>query len=166
MNFILLDIDGVLTTNAYSQRCRHEHRQSDLLGRDWLNPDCVSALRRIIDATGAKVVIYTSRKGHGIEELRQCWEINQLPGEITFATHDSTTASKKDAILDWIRVHPNDKYVILSSESLDLNRLVMCTSEIGLTRKETNMAINMMKLPIIQTSEKLKKIMSRILDSD
>lgn len=163
MNFILLDIDGVLTTNAYSQRCRDENRQSDLLGRDWLNPDCVSALRRIIDATGAKVVIYTSRKGHGIEELRQWWEINRLPGKLDEATW---TPSKIDAIDEWIRCHPNDNYVIISHENLGVDRLVICDPLSGLTMHDSSIAINLMNIPVIKISNKLKRIMGRILSGE
>ena len=165
MTYILLEIDGVLTTNAYSQRCRQEHRQPNLFGLDWFAPTCVDALRRIIDATGAKVVISSSCRDVGLEGLRKVWESNHMPGELSGAISERGLI-KAEAIQEWIRIHSDDRFVILDVDDLRLPRQVIIEPENGLTLSDASKAINLLNIPIFQTSDRLKRIMGRLLSED
>ena len=165
MNFILLDVDDVLSTNAYSQRCRHEHREPNLFGLDWFAPTCVDTLRRIIEATGAKVVIFSSLRDVGLDGFRKVWESNHMPGEL-YGTISEMGLMTVDAIQEWIRIHPDDRFVILDVEDLGLPRQVISEPAYGLTLSDASKAINLMNIPIFQTSKRLKTIMGRILADD
>ena len=165
MTYILLEIDGVLTTNAYSQRCRQEHRQPNLFGLDWFVPTCVDALRQIIDATAAKVVISSSWRDVGLDKLRAVWESNHMPGEV-FGIIPEGGLTKVEALREWIRIHQDDRFVILDGDDFERPRQVIIESENGLTLSDASKAINLLNIPFFQTSDRLKRIMGRLLSDD
>ena len=57
MKYILLDFDGVLTSAAYSRQCLDEHRPENMFGLDWFDLGCQQALKAIVDATDAGIVL-------------------------------------------------------------------------------------------------------------
>lgn len=38
MNYVLLDFDGVLTSDSFTRLCVLEHRPKNLFGLDWFDP--------------------------------------------------------------------------------------------------------------------------------
>lgn len=75
-----MDIDGVLNTQEWHSRMTKE-TPKDEFGYAF-DPVAVSNIARIIDETGAVIVISSSWKFYGVVKLRQMWKIRNLPGTI------------------------------------------------------------------------------------
>jgi hypothetical protein len=120
MKVIFLDFDGVL--NLIPQ------------GHDYyggiFHPEFVKNLERIIDETGAKLVISSSWRHGGLERMKMMWEHRSYPGEIIgitpdlrWRTHpDKLETNEKeyvrgDEIESWLNLHPDvTNYVILDDD--------------------------------------------------
>jgi len=76
MKIIFLDIDGVLCV------MRQEHDDFGQL----FHEELVDNLKRIIDETGAKIVISSSWRKSGLDVIKEMWEKRNLPGEIIDST--------------------------------------------------------------------------------
>lgn len=77
MKIIFLDIDGVLAVNFKDNR--------DDYGSGF-HPEFVTNLKRIIDETGAKIVISSSWRHSGLTSLQEMWKKRELPGEVIDVT--------------------------------------------------------------------------------
>ena len=68
---IFLDIDGVLNVIGQGHdefgQIFHKHFEDNL--------------RWVIDKTGAKIVISSSWRGSGLNEMQRMWNVRDLPGE-------------------------------------------------------------------------------------
>jgi len=77
---LFLDIDGVLNTESW-----HTHAvggtAKDQYGYTF-DPVAVGNLKRIVDATGADIVISSSWKFMGLSTLLEMWEDRGLPGRV------------------------------------------------------------------------------------
>ena len=143
MRYILLDVDGVLTSTAHTLRCRREHRPQHPSGMDWLDPSCVEALRHIVNATGASVVISSSWRELGLERLQEIFKESGVP----VVPEDTTPVwilVKRDAIAAWIAAHQQDKYVILDDADQRLGHQVKTDPETGLTMGDAEKAIRIL----------------------
>lgn len=78
MKVIFLDFDGVLNVI--------EQGHDDFGGI--FHPEFVENLGRIIDETGAKLVISSTWRHMGMERLHRMWKQRQYPGEIIGITPD------------------------------------------------------------------------------
>ena len=77
---VFLDIDGVLNTKWwYTQMDRNIPK--DKYGYAF-DPNAVSNLNKIVDETGAGIVISSSWKSFGISELEDMWQDRGLPGKL------------------------------------------------------------------------------------
>jgi len=113
MKVIFLDFDGVLNVIPQGH---------DAFGGIF-HPEFVENLSRIIDETGAKLVISSSWRHMGLERLHKMWEHRGYPGEIIGITPDlyrhidfegerkMVRGDEIQAILD--RQHEITNYVIL-----------------------------------------------------
>jgi hypothetical protein len=72
MKIIFLDFDGVLAV------C---HKTRDQFG-SLFHPEFVDNLSWIINETKAKVVISSTWRMSGFEEMKQLWEFRKMPGEL------------------------------------------------------------------------------------
>ena len=131
---IFLDFDGVLNT---------EHNQNMLLyhWKAWkdehgafFDPDAVAELKRIVDDTGADIVIESSWKCLGLEAMQQMWRDRNMPGSVIDVTPLSVSGSwllkanldemdlytywKGVEIALWIagHLHEDSRYVIIDDE--------------------------------------------------
>ena len=91
MKIIFLDIDGVLNCeNAYrSGECKYQEWIWEDGTKDHYQRFCVKSkelLNKLIDETGAKIVISSTWRSAGIEWLRQVWKIEGMMGEIIGVT--------------------------------------------------------------------------------
>ena len=88
---IFLDIDGVLNTEQQHRRFYTE--QTNPIDEYGLlfDPDAVASLTKIIDQTGADIVISSSWKFWGLSRMRQMWEDRKLPGKIIGITPDTVS---------------------------------------------------------------------------
>jgi len=87
MKLIFLDIDGVLNCeNAYrSGECKYQEWIWEDGTKDHYQRFCVKSkelLNKLIDETGAKIVISSTWRHSGIEFMRKVWELEEMHGEI------------------------------------------------------------------------------------
>ena len=86
---IFLDIDGVLNTKWwYTQMDRNTPK--DQYGYAF-DPKAVANLKRIVEETGADVVISSSWKSFGFSELEEMWKDRDLPGKLIGITPNSVS---------------------------------------------------------------------------
>lgn len=86
---LFLDIDGVLNTKFW-----YSKMDEDTPRNKWgyvFDPMSVANLKRIVDETGAEIVISSSWKCVGLHELRKMWKARKLPGRIIDITPDIMT---------------------------------------------------------------------------
>jgi hypothetical protein len=158
MKVIFLDFDGVL--NVIPQG------HDDFGGI--FHPEFVENLGRIIEETGAKLVISSSWRHMGIERLHRMWKHRQYPGEIIGITPDlrwsqdleggpkMVRGDEIQAFLHWYSEITN--YVILDDDtdmlknqrmnfvqtSTNINHPDCIDIGYGLTKECTNRAIRIL----------------------
>ena len=89
LKILFLDIDGVLNT-ALWYISKEKNASKDKWGYAF-DPMSVANLKRIVDETGAGIVISSSWKCVGLPELRKMWKARKLPGRIIDITPDIMT---------------------------------------------------------------------------
>ena len=120
IKIIFLDIDGVL--NVYS----HDH---DEFGSQFM-PQFVNNLKRVVEETGAKIVISSTWRYGGLQRMKDLWEKRNLPGEVIDITPDCNDLFNEGSFvfLDqiergheveyWLDEHPEvEKYVIFDDDN-------------------------------------------------
>ena len=116
MKIIFLDFDGVMDTAYYD----HMLSKQGLPGNDpygtVFDPNCVHNLRRIIDNTGADIVISSSWK-HFVtyKEFLEMWDARGLPGFVTDVTPiPNMRRNRGDEIDAWLNeCNVECQYVII-----------------------------------------------------
>lgn len=114
MKVIFLDFDGVMDTTRYNNYLNYmglpEHDKYGAV----FDPNCIKNLKRIIDATGADIVVSSTWKDFmTYKEILDMWEYRQLPG---FVTDTTPTCSRKrgDEIDRWLNeCNTKCEYVII-----------------------------------------------------
>lgn len=144
LKVLFLDFDGVLTSDAYTQKCVLEHRRENLFGIDWFDPECVAALRKIVDETGAVIVISSSWRELGLDKLIHLWNELDMPGEL-YGTTPEWVLTKKEAIRQWLSDNQYDTYVILDDDILGLSNQVKTNPRKGLVEEDAIRAIDLLK---------------------
>ena len=86
---IFLDIDGVLNTEQQQKRFYTEQTNSVDEYGSLFDPDAVANLSKIIDETGADIVISSSWKFWGLLKLWEMWKNRKLPGKVIDVTPDT-----------------------------------------------------------------------------
>jgi hypothetical protein len=83
MKIIFLDIDGVLNCEeAYNNGfCKYNKEINDFHYQTFY-PKSKDLLNKLIENTGAKIVISSTWKHSGIEWLKKVWELEKMAGEI------------------------------------------------------------------------------------
>ena len=150
MFHILLDIDGVLTSETHTQKCVLENRPENLYWMDWFDPECIEALRTLLKRTGADIIVSSSWREMGIERLRTVWEHNKMPGQLKEPTPE-WIPDKMQALRHWINsnttLHPFDKYIILDDDPTGLERWQIKTNpRTGLTRQDVEKKLKTLHL--------------------
>lgn len=83
---LFLDIDGVLNSERYHDYCYEKGLASDEKFGYPFDPEAVANLARIIDETGADIVISSSWKFWGLSTMIDLWKERVLPGKIVSIT--------------------------------------------------------------------------------
>ena len=143
MKYILLDFDGVLTSESWTRQCIFECRRENMFGLDWFDPVCLQALKTIVDATGAGIVVSSSWRELGDENLQRLWTSTPMPGRFLGIT-PIWILTKREAIEEWIHKHQEDQYVILDDDSLGFANQVKTDIRIGLTNEKAQKAISIL----------------------
>lgn len=118
MKVIFLDIDGVLNCRSSKSRC------GCYVGID---NDKVKRLRRIVEATGAKIVLCSSWKtgwsptNKDEQDRNAIYMDNRLKRErlkILAKTNDKG-CNRGEGIVNWITLHEVEQWVVLDDEIFD-----------------------------------------------
>jgi len=114
-SIIFLDFDGVLNTEQYQARLAVDGAPNKDAWGPLFDPRAVENLRKIIEATGAAIVISSSwRYIHRLGSLRMMWEIRELPGEMLDTLPcGATYISRGEDIECWLNQHGQPNYVII-----------------------------------------------------
>lgn len=86
---IFLDFDGVLNTERWHNQANREELKDEYGYR--FDPIAVSNLRKIVDETGAAIVISSSWKCMGLATMQKMWKDRQLPGKVIDITPNSVS---------------------------------------------------------------------------
>ena len=143
MKYILLDFDGVLTSESWTRQCIFECRRENMFGLDWFDPVCLQALQTIVDATGAGIVVSSSWRELGDDNLQMLWAFTPMPGRF-LGTTPIWILTKREAIEKWIHKHQEDRYVILDDDNLGFANQVKTDIRIGLTNEKVQKAISIL----------------------
>ena len=88
---IFLDFDGVLNTEHYQGLLQYQGKSwQDEYGA-FFDPNAVKQLKRIIDATGADIVVESSWKYLGLDAMKELWKVRSLPGRVIDITPSSVS---------------------------------------------------------------------------
>lgn len=149
MKIIFLDFDGVLNSASY---CRL-HREPGVL----LDPTRMALLRRIIETTGAEIVLSTSWKEHWEAEPERCddtgKEINRIFSSYGMRIYDKIDDSEKGRganIAGWLSGHKEATgFVVLDDMPMDeeaLKNHCVLTARLrdGLDEEDTERAIRIL----------------------
>jgi len=160
---LFLDIDGVLNTGWwYTQLDRNPPK--DKYGYAF-DPRSVANLKKILDETGAEIVVSSSWKSFGLSELEKMWQNRELPGKLIGVTPNSVSDEMLfSADLDHIKIFPIrgmeikewlDKHVIEVSRYVIIDDMdnflpeqkshfVLTDPEVGITDEDADKAIKIL----------------------
>lgn len=148
---VFLDFDGVLATDDYDDVLIGKgSRLRDNFGRVF-DPSCVAALRRVVDSTGADIVITSSWRHYlNILELRLMWWLRKMPGKIVGRT-PRVSGDRGLEIQRWLSRHRDvEGYVILDDmdqrqfEPDQACHLLTCNHMAGLSQVDSDVAIRIL----------------------
>ncbi len=109
---LFLDIDGVLNTERQHDRCVNEEISPvDGFGYAF-DPEAVTNLKRILEETGADIVISSSWKLWGLDAMQRMWIRRGLPGKVI----DITPNTESDEMLLSIDLNYMDIPAVKGSE--------------------------------------------------
>jgi len=161
---LFLDIDGVLNTERWHDRCVEAVvAYADNFGYEF-DPEAVEGLRRIVDETGADIVISSSWKFWGLSTMQKLWASRDLPGKVIDVTPNNVSdemllsidldrmmlpAGKGSEIKEWLTANGNpDSYAILDDMDDMLpeqqSRFVQIDPSVGITREDADRVITIL----------------------
>ena len=160
---IFLDIDGVLNTKWwYTQMNRNTPK--DKYGYAF-DPKAVANLKRIVEETGADIVISSSWKSFGFSELEEMWTDRGLPGKLIGITPNSVSDEllleadidsielfhiRGEEIKEWLTKHGKQvsHYAIIDDMDNMLPEqqphFVHTNPEVGITKEDAEKAIEIL----------------------
>lgn len=149
-SIIFLDFDGVLNTEQYQARLVMD---GDLTKDAWgplFDPRAVGNLHKIVEATGADIVISSSwRYIHRLGSLRMMWEIRELPGDILDTLPcGASYISRGEEIECWLSQHDQSNYIIIDDLNdfypSQLDRYVETNPIVGISAADVERAIRIL----------------------
>lgn len=148
---IFLDFDGVLNTEYYQGLLQFQGKQWQDEHGAFFDPKTVRQLKRVIDTTGADIVVESSWKYLGLEAMQELWRGRNLPGKVIDITPSLTdNASKGEEIAAWLSEHatPDTRYVIIDDEYVVLDSqipyFIWTNPYEGLTEEQSDRAISIL----------------------
>lgn len=148
---IFLDFDGVMDTMKYVlYLTKHNLPEKDEFGV-LFDPECIAALKHIIDKTNAEVVISSSWKDYmDLEQLKIMWEKRHLPG-IPVDTTPSISTHREEEINAWLNQCSEPcQYVIIDDwpherfSKIHITHLISTDGFDGLTMSLANKSIHIL----------------------
>ena len=117
MRVIFLDFDGVLNTHAYLVTMKNEDPIGEAAA---LDPAAVARVNKIIEATGAVVVVSSSwRYGRTVGYLEEMLVSRGFKGKVVGTTPEQGAGPQRgDEIRAWVNTHPEvESFVVLDDDS-------------------------------------------------
>ncbi len=164
---VFLDIDGVLNTKWwYTQMDRNTPK--DQYGYAF-DPRAVANLKRIVEETGADIVISSSWKCMGLSQMEDMWEERNLPGKIIGITPNSVSDEmllnadidsielfhiRGEEIKEWLAKHGKRvcNYAIIDDMDNMLpeqqSHFVHTNPEVGITENDAEKAVDILNINI------------------
>ena len=162
---LFLDIDGVLNTERHHEYCYENGiDNSDEYGY-LFDPMAVKNLARIVDESGACIVISSSWKYSGLSTLVDMWNDRALPGRVIDITPDTESdqfllnadlenmeflSCKGYEIKEWLTAHGKNvsQYAILDDEQEMLpeqqSHFVQTNPVVGISEEDAEKAITIL----------------------
>lgn len=146
MKVIFLDFDGVINSTTWLMKVDGH------TSRDKVSEEMVQRVSRIVDETGAKVVVSSTwRKLHNLEELQEILDENGFTGEVIDRTEieSDVGVERGELIQKWLDQHTYvENFVVLDdvdemSVIPDEKFIHTKTSE-GLTDEQADRAIEVL----------------------
>lgn len=143
---IFLDIDGVLNSDKFYERCTSK-------GMIWverrIDPDAVKRLKIIVDETNAEIVVTSTwrRVSDDMSLLERHLRAQQLQ---VFDKTPMLYKSRGDEISAWFKIKPSFRdanYVILDDDAdmtIHIDHLVQTNYKTGLTDEDVRKAIKIL----------------------
>jgi len=176
MKVIFLDIDGVLNVEVYLtafwdickrinlSRPEAASLRLDAIHDDYGNLFCPLACRRldwIIQATDAKIVISSTWRMNGLDEMKAMWKHREIAGEVIDITPVHMTrrgidnlsfterCERGNEIKEWLSLHPEvESYVIFDDDNDMLpeqkDNFIQTDEAYGITLKDAEKAIEIL----------------------
>lgn len=141
MKIIFLDVDGVLNNARWAQKMYNEgvHVYAD----DLLYDPAIKQLKRLIDATDAKVILSSSWRNYPDAMKHLATQLAAYDIFI-YGVTPNVGPQRGDDISEWLANHPVDNYVILDDDSdmtVHMDHLVQTSYETGLQYTHVDQAI-------------------------
>ena len=165
MKVLFLDIDGVLNTKYwYTQVNRNTPK--DKYGYAF-DPNAVANLKRIVEESGADIVISSSWKCMGLSQMDDMWRDRSLPGKIIGITPNSVSDEmllnadidsielfhiRGEEIKEWLTTHGKyvSHYVIIDDMDNMLpeqqSHFVKTNPEVGITGDDVERSITILNV--------------------
>lgn len=141
MKIIFLDVDGVLNNARWARKMYDEgvHVYAD----DLLYDPSIKQLKRLIDATDAKVILSSSWRNHPDAMSHLATQLAAY-NIFIYGVTPNVGPQRGDDISEWLANHPVDNYVILDDDSdmtVHMDHLVQPSYETGLQYTHVDRAI-------------------------
>lgn len=161
MKIIFLDFDGVLQIEDFSDPWPGQTQRLDrYTDRDrfglLFDNGCVTRLQRLIEATGAGVVINSAWRYSGLPDMQALWQERGMPGVLLDVTpHEGNLdpvtfdpLSKGYPVQGWLEAHPTTHYVIIDDTDDFLpfqhDHLVLTGYDTGFSEADLKRAMGVM----------------------
>ena len=169
LKYIFLDFDGPLNTgrNDYLDPDRYGHHFDDMAVRN---------LRRIVERTGAKIVVSSSWRHLGLKRIQEIWQEWGMPGEIIGCTpglwgDDRLFNTRGEEIQQWIDENaPTDyTYVIIDdmeeSEAMEgqENFWIQVDPHCGISIEDADIAIRILNNKDNKVRKRVRRTMIVLL---
>lgn len=147
--YLFLDVDGVLNSTDWQLELHESGKLQNMLPDDWIDPAAIVRLNRIIDATGALVVVSSAwRTGRTLEQLQALFATHGFRGTIAGATGHGHYGERGLQIHAWLQTHPCVSFAVLDDDIHDMSsvtgHLVQTNSRTGLQDDHVEAAIRLL----------------------
>lgn len=143
-------LEGVLNSDEFAKHCLEEEGY-DPFDCDDLDPRAIRNLKRIVDETGASIVLSSSWRwdGKAFKAVKQQLKAYNIEIEDTTIMDVTKTMSRTDEIKLYLNEHPSIiKYVILDDANIEeplTDHWARCLFKNGLTKQVADKAIEILK---------------------
>lgn len=120
---LFLDVDGVLNNMKFAIRMKDEEGVM-IFHEDILDPACIRNLKRIIDETGAVIVVSSSWRGIPNSMKNLAAQLNQSGMEIYSTTPSIYRKERGDEIAAWLKNNPSIKDFVILDDDSDMGELL------------------------------------------